>query len=104
MPNGVICGGAVDGSNQLGDIVTCHAIVARPDGGAAAAAELIAPMAATATNRSRKRGIWNDVMRTLRRDDTRPCDPRPGSTAASPWRNAAWRAGSAGGSGSRTAG
>ena len=34
MPNGVICGGAVDGSNQLGEIVTCHAITARPDGAA----------------------------------------------------------------------
>jgi len=37
MPNGVICGGAVDGSNQLGEIVTCHAMVTRPAGGAAAA-------------------------------------------------------------------
>ena len=31
MPNGVICGGAVDGSNQLGEIVTCQAIVTLPD-------------------------------------------------------------------------
>ena len=30
MPNGVICGGAVDGSNQLGEIVTCQAIVTLP--------------------------------------------------------------------------
>src|SRR5499425_2169346 len=30
MPNGVICGGAVDGSNQLGASVTCHAITASP--------------------------------------------------------------------------
>ena len=32
MPNGVICGGAVEGSNQLGAIVTCQAITARPEG------------------------------------------------------------------------
>src|SRR5829696_5729481 len=37
MPNGVICGGAVDGSSQVGEIVTCHAMTARPDGSAAAA-------------------------------------------------------------------
>ena len=37
MPNGVICGGAVDGSNQLGAIVTCHAMTARPDGAGSAA-------------------------------------------------------------------
>ena len=71
MPNGVICGGAVDGSNQLGEIVTCHAMTARPDGAAAAAVEAVAPRTATATssnrvNARRKRRIWNDVMRTLR--------------------------------------
>ncbi len=47
MPNGVICGGAVDGSNQLGEIVTCQAIVTLPDGAASAAVEAIAPRAAT---------------------------------------------------------
>src|SRR5215472_710472 len=30
MPNGVICGGAVEGSNQLGEMVTCHAMTAVP--------------------------------------------------------------------------
>jgi hypothetical protein len=30
MPNGVICGGAVDGSNHVGAIVTCHAMTASP--------------------------------------------------------------------------
>src|SRR5256885_9788346 len=35
MPNGVICGGALDGSNHAGEIVTCHAMTARPDGSAA---------------------------------------------------------------------
>src|SRR5439155_11149825 len=37
MPKGVICGGAVDGSNQLGEIVTCQAMTARPDGAGSAA-------------------------------------------------------------------
>jgi hypothetical protein len=32
MPKGVICGGAIDGSNQLGAIVTWQAMTARPDG------------------------------------------------------------------------
>ena len=32
MPNGVICGGAVDGSNQLGAMVTCQAMMASPVG------------------------------------------------------------------------
>jgi hypothetical protein len=36
MPNGVICGGAVDGSNQAGEIVTCQAKTARPAGAASA--------------------------------------------------------------------
>src|SRR4029453_2205388 len=30
MPNGVICGGAVDGSNHEGASVTCHAITTSP--------------------------------------------------------------------------
>src|SRR5690242_14856127 len=104
MPNGVICGGAVDGSNQLGEIVTCQAIATRPDGGAAAAVEVIAPRAQTPANRSRKRAAaWSDVIGTLRRDGTRPCGPRPGPAAALPWRSAPWRGGSVDGSGSRRA-
>src|SRR4029453_3591594 len=55
MPNGGICGGAVDGSNQLGEIVTCQAIVTRPDGAATAAVEAIAPRVATATSRNWRR-------------------------------------------------
>ena len=39
MPNGVICGGAVDGSNQLGAIVTCQAMTACPEGAGSAACE-----------------------------------------------------------------
>src|ERR1051325_4837111 len=30
MPKGVICAGAVDGSNQLGAMVTCHAMTDSP--------------------------------------------------------------------------
>src|ERR1700730_9970196 len=43
MPNGVICGGAVDGSNQLGEIVTCHAMTTRPARAGAAAIDGLAP-------------------------------------------------------------
>src|SRR5215469_3744280 len=71
MPNGVICGGAVDGSNQLGAMVTCHAMTARPDGAAAAAVAGVAARATTATSNKRvnarlKPRSWNDVMSTLR--------------------------------------
>jgi hypothetical protein len=71
MPKGVICGGAVDGSNQLGEIVTNHAMTARPDGSAAVTVEGVALRPATATSSKRvkakrKRRIWDDVMRTLR--------------------------------------
>src|SRR5580704_4842617 len=71
MPNGVICGGAVDGSNQLGAIVTCHAMTARPDGVGAAAVARVAPSATAATrsrwvNARRTRRTRNDVMSTLR--------------------------------------
>src|ERR1700730_15260049 len=48
MPNGVICGGAVDGSNQLGEIVTCQAMTTRPAGAGAAAIERPAPNSTTA--------------------------------------------------------
>src|SRR5262245_47583424 len=37
MPKGVICGGAVDGSNQLGAIVTCQAMTTSPGPGCPAA-------------------------------------------------------------------
>src|SRR2546430_6459346 len=71
MPNGVICGGAVDGSNQLGAMVTCHAITARPDGAGAPAVAGLAPRATAATssegvNAGRRRRAWDVVMSTLR--------------------------------------
>src|ERR1700719_4491408 len=50
IPNGVICGGAVKGSNQLGEIVTCQAMTACPDGaGPAAVTERVAPHTRTAS-------------------------------------------------------
>src|SRR5512144_2055010 len=57
MPNGVICGGAVDGSNHVGAIVTCHAITASPEGvtwARAMAAMPIANSAAAARARWRR--------------------------------------------------
>src|SRR5215831_19179039 len=71
MPNGVICGGAVDGSNQLGAMVTCHAMTARPDGAGGPAVAGVAARATTATSSKqvstrRKPRTWNDVMSTLR--------------------------------------
>src|SRR5215469_1316092 len=67
MPNGVICGGAVDGSNQLGEIVTCQAITTRPDGASAAAAKAApATVSAAATSHpstERKRKSCNGLMR-----------------------------------------
>ena len=62
MPNGVICGGAVDGSNQLGEIVTCQAILTWPDGGAAATVEALTASATVAIS---SRETRNDVMATL---------------------------------------
>jgi hypothetical protein len=41
MPKGVICGGAVEGSNQAGAIVTCQAITALPFGSGPEAAETV---------------------------------------------------------------
>src|SRR5207245_896931 len=55
MPNGVICGGAVEGSNQLGAIVTCQAMVAGP-AGACAAALGVAPRTTTATSSGKMTG------------------------------------------------
>src|SRR5688572_23440128 len=60
MPNGVIWGGAVDGSNQLGAIVTCQAMVTWPAGvcpAAGGAAPRSAPAASAArARRGRVRG------------------------------------------------
>src|SRR6201993_3167919 len=50
MPNGVICGGAVDGSNQPGEIVTCQAMTTRPAGAGAATIDGPAPNSAMAIN------------------------------------------------------
>src|SRR5215831_1444940 len=72
MPNGVICGGAVEGSNQLGETVTCQAMTTRPEG--AAAAGLAAPRAkktsrtrarSTAASVPRQGGSLSDIMRVI---------------------------------------
>src|SRR5215469_3747759 len=80
MPNGVICGGAVDGSNQLGEIVTCQAMTTRPDGASAAAADA-APATVSAAARSRpsterKRKSCNGLMRLCSSGDLLRSDCR----------------------------
>jgi hypothetical protein len=68
MPKGVICGGAVDGSNQLGAIVTCQAMTACPDGAgspARAGVTVSARTAATSTpnNAGRQCRGSNEIIR-----------------------------------------
>src|SRR5438477_4299443 len=69
MPNGVICGGAVDGSNQLGEIVTCHAMTTRPAGAGAPAIDAPAPNSRMAAkdqpSARRKRPCSSKIMRPL---------------------------------------
>src|SRR6266851_4190083 len=75
MPNGVICGGALDGSNQAGEIVTCHAMTARPDGSAATDCGALNAKSARISepkNPSRKRRICDGVMKPPLRE-TPPC-------------------------------
>jgi hypothetical protein len=62
MPNGVICGGAVDGSNQLGAIVTCHAMATRPDGAGAPAPARFAPNATMAASSSQAKARGSRAM------------------------------------------
>src|ERR1041385_1382250 len=63
MPNGVICGGGVDGSNQLGAIVTWHAMAARPGGAGLPASARLAESATTApSSRHAKARIRHDRM------------------------------------------
>jgi hypothetical protein len=63
MPNGVICGGALDGSNQLGAMVTCQAMTARPEGArfSATAALTAIPNSSVADNARRKPKIRSDI-------------------------------------------
>src|SRR5262244_2570478 len=64
MPNGVICGGAVDGSNQLGASVTCHAITASP--GWAAPAGFTASASSSAVTSEAIRSRWRLIRSPLR--------------------------------------
>src|SRR6267142_1245939 len=59
MPNGVICGGAVDGSNHVGASVTCHAMTASP--GCAAAAGFAASTSRTAVRSAAIRARWSSI-------------------------------------------
>src|ERR1700728_1263841 len=65
MPNGVICGGAVDGSNQDGAIVTYQAMTILPDGSGSAAkarpGRTQAAIATRAATASHRRCIFNDI-------------------------------------------
>src|SRR5437667_5867690 len=67
MPKGVICGGAVDGSNHDGAMVTCQAIVASPCGVWPAAPWAIPSTATTITSAwgSQRAGI-GVLLRDLR--------------------------------------
>src|SRR5882762_8998229 len=69
MPKGVICAGAVEGSNQEGAIVTCHAMMARPAGAGPSAAE---------AEPAKTRPVANSEAKNARRQ-RRPCnrDMRP---------------------------
>src|SRR5206468_8126180 len=58
MPKGVICGGAVDGSNHVGAMVTCHAMTASP-GWAARAGPAPSRMRAAKTRTIRAR--WKSM-------------------------------------------
>ena len=66
MPNGVICGGAVEGSNQLGAMVTCQPMTTSP--GAGACAPLSRPNTITSSaammNGSARRPNANTLMET----------------------------------------
>src|SRR5215467_8096115 len=57
MPNGVICGGAVDGSNQLGAMVMGQAITASPAGGGWPVTSRAAPSVSTTGTRSGTRRL-----------------------------------------------
>ena len=62
MPNGVICGGALDGSNHAGAMVTCQAMTARPDGArCSAAAKTTPPNSSASDNATRQRQACSDI-------------------------------------------
>src|SRR5262249_32676418 len=74
MPNGVICGGAADGSNQLGAIVTCHAMAKRPEGAGAPAPTCVAPsaMRAPSNRQAKARPGRAMVLRIFSSQETHP--------------------------------
>src|SRR5262249_48302788 len=66
VPNGVICGGALEGSNQVGAIVTCQAMVTSPVGAAWADASWKYPSARVTAVRNNAMCRLNDRISTLR--------------------------------------
>src|SRR6267142_4829265 len=69
VPKGVIWGGALDGSNQVGAIVTCQATMTSPLGAAWPAASWIVPNVRTAAASNKAIRRWEDRMFTLRSRD-----------------------------------
>src|SRR5438045_5026862 len=68
MPKGVICAGALDGSNQAGAIATCQAMTARPFGAgpsAANAAVAQAKIPSDSRPATTRRRSPSDVIRLL---------------------------------------
>src|SRR5437867_9075341 len=85
-PNGVICGGAVDGSNQVGAMVTWKAITAWPAGCCAAAGTATAKTSVTAisgrTKPGRRVGPVARGISALRAPRTRSCGAGPRGRAS----------------------
>src|ERR1043166_8081803 len=65
MPNGVICGGAVEGSNQLGASVTCHAMATRPDGAGPPAPAKLTPSPTSAASASQTKARDSRMLRRM---------------------------------------
>src|SRR5262245_41454139 len=74
MPNGVICAGAVDGSNQLGAMVTCHAMATSPGPGCATASRHDRKAMAATSSRTVR---WREHVPTA--EYTPMCASRPGT-------------------------
>src|SRR5882724_9869688 len=78
MPNGVICGGAVEGSNQAGEIVTCQACMICPAGAGPSAAltEIAAKPISTAVNEPTSNEPISARRLTRALDEIMPLPPR----------------------------
>src|ERR1700758_3273053 len=85
MPNGVICGGAVDGSNHAGEIVTCQAMTTRPVGAGPAAIDIVPKTRIARTsqpiNARRERQLRSNIIRRFS-PPTNPADSAATSRAS----------------------